>query len=343
MGAVAVGAAVDGDAAHAVGDAGRVLHDADHSGGVLAVGGNGATDGAAADGQRASIVRLADEASGIEVIGVVGALGAVDVYHGVAVSHIYIAALQGDESCRMAEVFSGDVGHDVQVLDDGVVGFAGALHVAEGGAVVVGGGVVEGQRIVLPVEGAAEVVAVCACHAAYLNVRAEFHGLAAEAVVGAIVVEHVAEVGPVVHATDKIGAAVVGVECRRDVIEAVVKEAVLIDGHIHETVSRLAAQIVWCGGAAGGLGAVGGDKAAVGQRGRCGVVNMADVGRGGFVFVAHGHGMERGGAVVRAGKEAVTEIDGVAVAPALQAAHIVVAAAGDVTAIDGIAHVEGAL
>ena len=347
MGAVAAGAAVDGDAAHAVGDAGRALHDADHSGGVLAVGADGATDGATADGQRASIVRLADEASGIEVMGVVGALGAVDVYHGVAVSHIYIAALQGDESGGVAIVGGGDVAHHVQVLDDGVVGVAAALHVAEGGAVVVGGGVVEGQRMAVAVEGAGEVVVHVARHAADADVRAKFHGLAAEAVPRVVVVEHLAEVEPVIGIINKVDVGAAGRQSNSGVIEVVVTDAVLIDGGTHEV--EALCLVAYCsrgGGAADGLGAVGGDIVAVGQCGRCGVVNMADVGRGGTVVVVHGHGMERGGArcgaAVRAGEEAVTEIDGIAVAPALQTAHIV-AAVGDVTAIDSVAHVEGAV
>ena len=65
--AVAADRAVDGDAADAVGDAGRALHDADESGGVLTVGADGAGGGAARDGQHAAVFLgcLTDERGGI--------------------------------------------------------------------------------------------------------------------------------------------------------------------------------------------------------------------------------------------------------------------------------------
>ena len=168
VGAVALDAAVDGDAADAVADAGRALHDAYQSGGVLTVGADGAGSGATADGQRAVVARkcLADESGGIEVGGVVGALGATDGDRGVAAADVDVAALQGDESGRVAVVSCRDGGLDVEVADgDGCGLGAAALHVGEGCAVVVGGGGGEGQLVAATVEVAAEWVGAAARHA----------------------------------------------------------------------------------------------------------------------------------------------------------------------------------
>ena len=90
MGAVAGGRAVDGDAAHAVGDGGdggRALHDAEEAGGVFSVGPYFASHGAAADDHRAST--LAHKTGGIQFI--VRAFSAGDVYLHVAVADIDIA------------------------------------------------------------------------------------------------------------------------------------------------------------------------------------------------------------------------------------------------------------
>ena len=268
------------------------------------------------------------------------------------------AALDGDAAKEVADesshagvagacVGSVDMSVDVEVDELGA-----ARHLYEGGYELgidggLDGAVVECQRFVVAIEGAGEGVVAAARHLRHGDVGTEFHGLAAEVVPRGVVVEHLAEVEPVIGIINKVDVGAAGRQSNSGVIEVVVTDAVLIDGGTHEV--EALCQVAYCSrgsGTADGLGAVGGDKVAVGQRGRYSVVNMADVGRGGTVVVAHGHGMERGGArcgaAVRAGEETVTEIDGVAVAPTLQATHIV-AAVGDVTAIDGVAHVEGAV
>ena len=168
--------------------------------------------------------------------------------------------------------------------------------------------------------------------------------MAAEAVPRAVVVERVAEVGPVVLVIDEVGTAVVGAERRRDVIEAVVIEAVLIDGHIHETVGRpLSAKAGRSGGAAGGLGAVGGNEVGIGRGGCHGSEDVGSRQVGGTAGVVQGYGVECGGAcrgaLVVAGEEAVLKGERVAVAPALQAADVVLVA-GDGAGIDAVAQGE---
>ena len=124
MGAVAAGAAVDGDAADAVHDGGRALRDADDSAGVLAVGADGTANGAAAHGEHGAADHLAGDAGGIEVGGVVGALVGGDVDGDVAVDDINVAPHHGNESCRMAVVGGGDGGLYGQVFDDSMVSLA---------------------------------------------------------------------------------------------------------------------------------------------------------------------------------------------------------------------------
>ncbi len=209
MCAVAAGGALDGDAGAAVLDGGGVLHDAYESGGVFAVGGYLAGGGASADGEHASIVRLADEGGGIEFGGVDSTFCAVDVCLDVAVRHADVAALQGYESCGVAVVVGCDGAHHVEVAYDGRSLSRCTLHVAEGSAVVVGGGVAEGQRVAAAVERAAEVMVVAARHARDGDVVAKLHRLAAEAVVGVVVQQGVAERVPAVGVSDGVlvGAA----------------------------------------------------------------------------------------------------------------------------------------
>ena len=148
------------------------MRDADDSAGVLAVGADGAVDGTAAHCDLGVFDHLAGDACGIEVSGVVGALGAADVGRDITVGHVHVAPHQGDESGHVAFVVGGDVGHHVQVVDDGVVGVAVAQHVTERCQVTGGCGGGEGQRFVVTVEGAEEVVVVVAGHAADADVRA---------------------------------------------------------------------------------------------------------------------------------------------------------------------------
>ena len=88
------------------------------------------------------------------------------------------------------------------------------------------------------VEGAAEVVVVNTCHAADADVGAELHRLAAEAVVGEVVVEHVAEDRPVGCTINKVCARVVSAEDRGGIVFAVEEDAVLIDGHVAERLDQ---------------------------------------------------------------------------------------------------------
>ena len=92
--------------------------------------------------------------------------------------------------------------------NDEVLNHAAVLDVAEGGCISLAGVVVEGQRVPLPVEGAAEVALTAASHAVDANVRAEFHGLAAEAVVGGDVLQGVAELAPACGIVDGVFRAV---------------------------------------------------------------------------------------------------------------------------------------
>ena len=108
-----------------------------------------------------------------------------------------------------------DVARHVQVLDGSGLA-AHVADVAERGnvlfaGVAAGGAVVEGQRVLLSVEGAAEVMATAARHAADGDVGAEADGLAAEAVVGFVVVEKVAEDVPARSVVDGVGRALSGV------------------------------------------------------------------------------------------------------------------------------------
>jgi len=206
--AVAAGGALDGDAGAAVLDGGGVLHDAYESGGEFAVGGYLAGGGASADGEHA--VRLADEGGGIEVGGVGCAFCVADVCLDVAVRHADVAALHGYESCGVAVVVGCDGAHHVEVAYDGWGLSRCTLHVAEGSAVVVGGGVVEGERVAAAVEGAGEVVAVAAGHARDGDVGAELDGFAAEAVVGVVVIEGGAHDAPSGGGADGVGVAADG-------------------------------------------------------------------------------------------------------------------------------------
>ena len=55
------------------------------------------------------------------------------------------------------------------------------------------------------VKGAAKFVTAAASSSLYGNVSGEFHGLAAEAVPGVIVIQHFTEVDPVVTCIDEVG------------------------------------------------------------------------------------------------------------------------------------------
>ena len=77
----------------------------------------------------------------------------------------------------------------------------------------------------------------------------------------------------------------------------------------------------------------------VGQSGCCVIECVVDGGCGGSVPVADCHGVEDPASLVASREEAVAQIDGVAVAPALEAADVI-AAVADGTAIDGVPDVK---
>ena len=77
----------------------------------------------------------------------------------------------------------------------------------------------------------------------------------------------------------------------------------------------------------------------VGQSGCYAIECVVDGGCGGSVPVADCHGVEHAAPLVASREEAVAQIDGVAVAPALEAADVI-AAVADGTAIDGVADVK---
>ena len=106
----------------------------------------------------------------------------------------------------MAIVGGGDGAHHVEVADDGRTIRRHTLHVAERGAVVVGCCGAEGQRLAPAVEGAGELMAAAARHAADGDVCAQLHGLACEV---ALVVfsQQVAEDVPAPGGVDGVGVA----------------------------------------------------------------------------------------------------------------------------------------
>ena len=132
-------------------------------------------------------------------VGAVAADAAVDDDAAAAVLNVHRAPKLADEA-RGVLGRGVDVARDVKVPDGGgdVVHIA---YIAERGNILlvfiaVGAAVVEGQRLAVTVEGAAEVVFARACPACDGDVRAELDGLAGEAVPGVVVVEAVAEHAP---------------------------------------------------------------------------------------------------------------------------------------------------
>ena len=137
-------------------------------------------------------------------MGAVAAVAAVDADAAAAVADGDGAVLAAEDS---GGVLAGgvDVARYVEVLDD-----AAALCVAEGGDVGVGGdvaglAVVEGEGVLLAVEGAHEVVVLAARHTADLDVRAQLDGHAAEAVPRVVVFKAVAELVPALCRADDVG------------------------------------------------------------------------------------------------------------------------------------------
>ncbi len=175
-----------------------------------------AVEQAAGDGERAGLL-YADDAA----VGAVAADGALDGDADAAVLDADGAPAAADETAGELLVGS-DGARDVQVAEGGgafslVAGVGlGVADVAEGGDVLRGsvGDVVaadvDGQRVALSVEGAAEVVVRAAGHAADGDVVAEADGLAAEAVVGVVVIEGGAHDAPSGGGADGVGVAADG-------------------------------------------------------------------------------------------------------------------------------------
>ncbi|MBO6192143.1 MAG: hypothetical protein J6N98_07060 [Prevotella sp.] len=175
-----------------------------------------AVEHAALDGERA-VLLYADDAA----VCAVAADGAVDSGADGAVLDADGAPAAADETAGELLVGS-DGARDVQVAEGGGavslvagVGLGGA-DVAEGGDVLRGsvGDVVaadiDGQRVAVTVEGAAEVVLAAARHAGdgvlrRADVVAELHGLAAEAVPSVVVLQGEAEGVPSGGIADGVG------------------------------------------------------------------------------------------------------------------------------------------
>ena len=234
-----------------------------------------AVEQAAGDGERAALL-YADDAA----VGVVAADGAGDGGADGAVVDADGAPAAADETAGELLVGS-DGARDVQVAEgSGAVSLVagvglGVADVAEGGDVLRGsvGDVVaadiDGQRVALSVEGAAEVVLAAARHACdgilrRADVVAELHGLAAEAVVGVVVVEAVAEDVPARGGVDGV-------------------RAVAVDGEVGGV-----------GGAAEGHGGIGADVERIAADGRAVDTIFIDPARGG------GGKRDGSGVVVRA-------------------------------------------
>ena len=243
-----------------------------------AVGGGAeqaAVEHAAGDGERAATMYAYDAAVAAGAID-----GAVDGGADGAVLDADVAPAAADETAGELLVGS-DGARDVQVADgSGAVGLVagvglGVADVAEGGDVLrgsVGDAVaadIDGQRVAVAVEGAAEVVLAAARHACdgilrRADVVAELHRLAAEAVVGVVVVEAVAEDVPARGGVDGV-------------------RAVAVDGEVGGV-----------GGAAEGHGGIGADVERIAADGRAVDTIFIDPARGG------GGKRDGSGVVVRA-------------------------------------------
>ena len=183
--AVALDTTIDGDAAEAVGDVGGAVHLANEPGGVLRAGGDGAADGAVLDGERAPLAT--NEAAGVGG-------GGVDVDDDVKVTDGGMADLATARGRGFADVTERS--HAVDILGRG-----------------------EGQRLMITVEGAAEVVVARSCHTADADVGAQLHDLAAEAVPSVVVVEAVAEKVPSLGAADDVRAVLRAVAAAKHIVD----------------------------------------------------------------------------------------------------------------------------
>ena len=183
-------------------------------GGLCASGEQLAVEEAALDGERGVLLAHGHEAA-VGAVAVVAAEVAADGDAAVAVLDGGGAVLVGDES-------GGVLGRGLDGAADAEVLNLSADHVEEGGGIVLGGAVVDGQRLAPAVERAGEVVAARARHAGDGDVVAELHGLAAEAVVGRVVLQGVAEHVPARGGVDGVLVAAlrevgrVGSPCSRD-------------------------------------------------------------------------------------------------------------------------------
>ena len=96
-------------------------------------------------------------------MGAVAARATLDDYAALAVLDGDAAVLLGDDACGVL-VRGLDGASDMQVLDGGV------LHILEGRGILSASGVVEGQRLLVAVERAGEVVVAGARHAGHADV-----------------------------------------------------------------------------------------------------------------------------------------------------------------------------
>ena len=180
-------------------------------GGRRARGEQLAVEHAALDVQRALVFGL--EAA----VGAVARYAAIDDGADAAVLNAQRAPVLGDETGGVLGR-GVDVASDMEVFDGCggfyVVGRDGADVVERGDVlfvgVSIGRAVVESQRVLLSVEGAAEVVTVAARHAADLDVCFELHGLAAEAAVAVVMIQTFAEDVPAGSGLDGVLRAACG-------------------------------------------------------------------------------------------------------------------------------------
>ena len=139
---------------------------------------------------------------------------------------------------------------DMQVLNNCRILLIIAANVAERGDVLLvavgpSGAVAKGQCVLLSVEGAEEFMAAAACHTgdrvlSRADVRVQLHGLADEAVVGGIVLQHIAEDTPALGTVDGvlIGSRLLdvggvgGEGCRHGDVLGGHGEGAVGDGHV---------------------------------------------------------------------------------------------------------------
>ena len=146
----------------------------------------------------------------------VRALIAGNLYRHVAVIDFDIAPGPSDKAAEMPAICTGNCAVDIQVLNDRGGILRGAINKPERRGIGFRRGVRKGQRMILSVKDAGEVMAAAARHAGDGDVRVQLHGLAGKVALVVVfqqVTEHAPACGGVdgVHRTRVIHGELSGV------------------------------------------------------------------------------------------------------------------------------------